>query len=150
MIPGGISKEAVSIVYRVKLMAESDVDLGSLLKLIVENKPVKSNLTIDRTCTIRASDPKPLIKIFNYLLNYLSQITRDVIEIMLKAQSDGCLLCFIISTDNDQLPPLSKNLDDVLKTYNSAMRVVFEKGKYLQILISFCQEHVPETVIIEV
>ncbi len=131
-------------------MTAPPIEIGSLLKYIVENKDIKSNLNIDQTCTINAGDPKPLIKIINYLINYLNQISEGVIDISLKDQSDGCLLCFIISTNNNQLPPISNNLNNALKTFNAAMRIVFEEGKYAQILINFCDGHVPDQVIIEV
>jgi hypothetical protein len=131
-------------------MSESNIGLGSLLKFVVENKNIKSNLNIDRDCSIRADNPKPLIKILNYFINYLKQNSVDAIDITLKGQSGGCLLCFIISTDIQQLPPLSEKLDEALSALNAAMRIVFEKGKYVQILVYFCQGHVPKTVIVEV
>jgi hypothetical protein len=131
-------------------MTVSPIEIGNLLKYITENKPIKSNLTIDQTCTINAADPKPLIKILNYLLNYLDQISEGIIDISLKEQSEGCLLCLIISTSSKTLPPVSENLETALKKYNAAMRIVFEEGKYAQILINFCDGQVPNQVIIEV
>ena len=131
-------------------MTVPPIEIGNLLKYIIEKKDIKSNLNIDQTCTINADDPKPLIKIINYLINYLNQISEGVIDISLKDQSDGCLLCFIISTNSNQLPPISKNLNDALKTFNAAMRIVFEEGKYAQILINFCDGHIPDQVVIEV
>jgi len=131
-------------------MAEANIDLGNLLKFVVENKNIKTDLKVDRNCTIAADDPKPLVKIFNYLLNYLKLYSKDVIDINLKGQSNGCLLCFIISTDTKKLPPVSDKLNEALRTFNASMRIVFEKGMYVQILIYFCRNHVPENVIIEV
>jgi hypothetical protein len=90
------------------------------------------------------------VKIINYLINYLNQITDDTINVSLKTQSNGCLLCFIVSTNHEQLPPLSDNLDEALKPYNAAMRVVFEEGKYAQIILNFCEGHLPDSVVIEV
>ena len=131
-------------------MTVSPIEIGNLLRYITENKPIKSNLNIDQTCTINAGDPKPLIKILNYLLNYLDQISEGIIDISLKEQSEGCLLCLIISTSSKTLPPVSENLEKALKNYNAAMRIVFEEGKYAQILINFCDGHVPNQVIVEV
>jgi hypothetical protein len=131
-------------------MAVSPIEIGNLLKYITEKKDIKSNLNIDQTCTIDAGDPKPLIKIFNYLINYLNQINEGVIDISLKEQSEGCLLCLIISTSSNQLPPMSDKLQNALEIYNAAMRIVFEEGKYAQILINFCDGHVPDQVIVEV
>ena len=131
-------------------MAESNIDLGSLLKFVVENKNVKTDLKIDKACTIPADDPKPLVKILNYILNYLKLNSKDVIDINLKRQSRGCLLCFIISTDAQKLPPVSDKLKEVLRSYNATMRIVFESGMYVQTLIYFCRDQVPENVVIEV
>ena len=131
-------------------MTVPPIEIGNLLKYIIEKKDINSNLNIDQTCTINADDPKPLIKIINYLINYLSQINEGVIDISLKDQTDGCLLCFIISTNNNQLPPISDNLNDALKTFNAAMRIVFEEGKYAQILINFHDGHIPNQAVVEV
>jgi hypothetical protein len=131
-------------------MTVSPIEIGNLLKFITENKDIKSNLTIDYDYKINATDPKPLIKILNYLINYLNQISEGLIDISLKEQSKGCLLCLIISTSKIQLPPISKNLEEALKSYHAAMRIVFEEGKYAQILINFWDDHIPDQVIIEV
>jgi len=131
-------------------MAESNIDLGNLLKFVIENKKIKAELKADKACLINTNDPKPLIKVFNYILNYLNLNSKDIIDIDLKGQSRGCLLCFIISTDEKNLPPVSDKLKDVLRTYNATMRIVFESGMYAQVLIYFCRDHVPQNVVIEV
>ena len=131
-------------------MTVSPIEIGNLLKFITENKDIKSHLSIDHNCRVNAQDPKPLIKILNYLINYLNQITKDAINVTLNTQSSGCLLCFIASTDETELPPLSENINEALKPYNAAMRLVFEEGKYVQIILNFCEGHVPDSVVIEV
>ncbi len=131
-------------------MTESTIDLGNLLNYIIDQKKVNTTVNIGPECKINAEDPKPLVKIINYLINYLSQITDDTINVSLKTQSNGCLLCFIVSTNHKQLPPLSDNLDEALKPYNAAMRVVFEEGKYAQIILNFCEGPFPDSVVIEV
>lgn len=131
-------------------MTESTIDLGNLLNYIIDQKKVNTTVNIGPECKVNAEDPKPLVKIINYLINYLSQITDDTINVSLKTQSNGCLLCFIVSTNHEQLPPLSDNLDEALKPYNAAMRVVFEEGKYAQIILNFCEGYIPDSVVIEV
>lgn len=131
-------------------MAESNIDLGNLLKFVVENKKIKAQLKADQTCSVAADDPKPLIKVFNYILNYLNLSSKDIIDINLKGQSRGSLLCFIISTDKKELTPISDKMQDVLRDYNATMRIIFESGMYVQVLIYFCRDYVPENVIIEV
>ncbi len=134
-------------IYR---MTDSTIDLGNLLNFIIDQKKVNTTVNIGPECKVNAEDPKPLVKIINYLINYLSQITDDTINVSLKTQSNGCLLCFIVSTNHKQLPALSDNLDEALKPYNAAMRVVFEEGKYAQIILNFCEGHLPDSVVIEV
>jgi len=131
-------------------MTESSIDLGNLLNYIFDQKKVDTTLNLGRECKVNAADPKPLVKIINYLINYLKQITNDTINVSLNTQSSGCLLCFIVSTDLTQLPPLSDNLNEALKPYYAAMRIVFEEGKYAQIILNFGDGHVPDSVIIEV
>ena len=131
-------------------MTDSAIDLGNLLNYILKNKDVKASLHIGPECFVESGDLKPLVKIINYLLNYLREITTDAIDVSLKTQSEGCLLCFIASTDEKKLPPLSKNLKDALIPYNAAIKVVFEEGKYAQLLICFYQGHIPDSVVIEV
>ena len=131
-------------------MTDSTIDLGNLLSFIIDQKKVNTTVNIGPECKVNAEDPKPLVKIINYLINYLSQITDDTINVSLKTQSNGCLLCFIVSTNHEQLPPLSDNLDEALKPYNAAMRVVFEEGKYAQIILNFCEGYIPDSVVIEV
>jgi hypothetical protein len=131
-------------------MTESTIDLGNLLNYIIDQKKVNTTLDIGQNCVVNGVDPKPLVKVINYLINYLKQITNDAINVTLNTQSSGCLLCFIVSTNVDQLPALSDNLNEALKPYNGAMRVVFEEGKYAQIILNFCEGHIPDSVIIEV
>ena len=131
-------------------MTESTIDLGNLLTYIIDQKKVNTTVDIRPDCKVNAEDPKPLVKVINYLINYLNQITNEAINVTLNAQSSGCLLCFIVSTDETKLPPLSENLDEALKPYNAAMRIVFEEGKYAQIILNFCEGQLPDTVIIEV
>jgi hypothetical protein len=131
-------------------MTESSIDLGNLLNYILDQKKVETTLSIGPECKVNAEDPKPLVKIINYLINYLKEITKESINVSLNSQSSGCLLCFIVSTDLKQLPPLSDNINEALKPYYAAMRVVFEEGKYAQIILNFCEGHIPDAVIIEV
>jgi hypothetical protein len=131
-------------------MTDSSIDLGNLLNYILDQKKVETTLNIGPECKVNAEDPKPLIKIINYLINYLKQITTESINVSLNTQSSGCLLCFIVSTDIKELPPLSDNLNEALKPYFAAMRIVFEEGKYAQIIINFCEGYIPDSVVIEV
>lgn len=131
-------------------MTETSIDLGNLLNYILDQKKVETTLNIGPECKVNAEDPKPLVKIINYLINYLKQITTESINVSLNTQSSGCLLCFIVSTDVKELPPISDDLNEALKPYYAAMRIVFEEGKYAQIIITFCEGYIPDSVVIEV
>ena len=131
-------------------MSDSTIDLRNLLDFIVKNKDVETRVNLDADCKVKAEDPKPLIKIINYLINYLKQITDNAINISLTKQSEGCLLCLIVSTNQKKLPPLSENLKKALKSFNAAIRIVFEEEKYVQLLICFCEGRIPDAVVIEV
>ena len=131
-------------------MTESSIDLGNLLNYIFDQKKVETTLSIGQECKVNSEDPKPLVKIINYLINYLKQITKESINVSLNSQPSGCLLCFIVSTDLKQLPPINDNLNEALKPYYAAMRVVFEEEKYAQIILNFCEDRVPDAVVIEV
>jgi len=144
------SPDMVNSNQEILQVTDSSIDLGNLLNFILDKKKVDTNLSIAPECKINAGDPKPLVKIINYLINYLKKITKETINISLNTQTSGCLLCFIVSTDLKQLPPLSDNLNEALKEYFAAMRVVFEEGKYAQIILIFCEGQVPNSVVIEV
>ncbi|MCK4560619.1 MAG: hypothetical protein KAV45_12615, partial [Calditrichia bacterium] len=64
-------------------MTESTIDLGNLLNYIIDQKKVNTTVNIGLECKVNAEDPKPLVKIINYLINYLSQITDDTINVSL-------------------------------------------------------------------
>ncbi len=131
-------------------MSEHQVDLETLIRDIFKQKKVKATLQLNSECHILADDIKPLVKLINYLINYLRQLTKNPADVSLKQQSNGCLLCLVISTDEKTLPPMSDQLEEVLRSYKAAMRIVFEEEKYLQILIHFCMDRVPDSVVIEV
>ena len=131
-------------------MSEQRVDLDTLIGDIFKQKKVVATLHLDSDCHILTEDIKPLVKVFNYLINYLRQLTKNPPDVTLKQQSDGCLLCLVISTDEKKLPHISDQMEEVLRSYKAAMRVVFEEEKYLQILIHFCMDRVPDSVVIEV
>ncbi len=114
------------------------VDLKKLLILINENKKdVPANLILDEGCTFETDDPKPLIKVLNYLINYLHQFARQPIEISLDLRSADYLLSLMVYTDSADLPPVSDQIDGALKDYKAKLEKIHETGKYLQFKISF-------------
>ena len=113
------------------------LDLRDLMHKIQEQKQMDANLSLEFDCVVETEDPTPLIKVINYIINYLTPLTEKSLEISLNAQSSGILLSFSIFTDQTSFPPLSEQLDDALKNYNAEYEVIKEEGKYFQVLIKF-------------
>ena len=98
------------------------VDLKKLLVLINDNKDVPANLILDEGCTFETEDPKPLIKVLNYLINYLSQLTKQPLEMALDLRSSDYLMSLMAYTDKTDLPAVSDQLDGALKDYNASLQ----------------------------
>ncbi len=92
---------------------------------------------IDEGCGIDTEDPKPLLKVLNYLINYLKQLTKSPLEISLDLHDKDCLLSLMAYSDAAELPEISEQLDESLKLYNASKKVIHEKDKYIQIKLSF-------------
>jgi predicted transcriptional regulator len=118
-------------------MPENRVDLKRLILLIKENKDFEANLILDEGCVIETSDPKPLVKVMNYFINYLNQISAQPLEIALDLRNNDNLLSFMVYTDVQALPEVSSEIDEVLKSYRASLEKIHEKGKYVQFKISF-------------
>jgi hypothetical protein len=118
-------------------MAEKRYDLKQLIYLIKDNKDFKANLILDEGCVINTDDPKPLIKVLNYVINYLKQLTKQPLEISLDLRVKDYLLSLMAYSDKRDLPEISDQIDEALKIYNASKDVVHEKGKYIQIKINF-------------
>ena len=118
-------------------MPENRVDLKRLILLIKENKEFEANLILDEGCVLETADPKPLVKVMNYFINYLNQISAQPLEIALDLRNNDNLLSFMVYTDVQELPAVSTEIDDVLKSYRASLEKIHEKGKYVQFKISF-------------
>jgi len=118
-------------------MSENRVDLKQLIMLIKNNKDFEANLILDEGCTLMTEDPKPLVKVLNYIINYLVQLSDQAMEISLDLRGSDHLLSFMVYTDKAELPAVSSEIDDVLKTYNATMEKIHESGKHVQIKVSF-------------
>lgn len=118
-------------------MAEHTIDLKQLMLLIHDNKDFAANFILDEGCTINADDPKPLIKVINYLLNYLIPLTQHPLEVSCDLRGQDCLLSMMAYTDKTDLPAVSDQLTPVLESYHGKLEKVHEAGKYLQFKLSF-------------
>jgi hypothetical protein len=118
-------------------MSENRVDLKQLIMLIKENKNFDANLILDEGCVLMTEDPKPLVKVINYLINYLGQLSDQALEISLDLRSSDNLLSFMVYTDKTDLPSVSAEVDEALKSYKAKLEQIHETGKYVQFKVSF-------------
>jgi hypothetical protein len=118
-------------------MADNRVDLKRLIHLIKENKAFEANLILDEGCILETDDAKPLIKVINYFINYLNQLSDRPLEISLDLRTNDNLLSLMVYTDKTEIPPLNTEIDDILKSYNGSMEKIHDKGKYVQFKLSF-------------
>jgi hypothetical protein len=120
-------------------MTENRVDLKRLILMIKESKDFNANLILDEGCFLETADAKPLVKVINYIINYLNQLADRPLEISLDLRSNDYLLSLMVYTDKQELPAASDQLPAVLKDYRAGLDKIHEKGKYLQFKISFAR-----------
>jgi hypothetical protein len=113
------------------------LDLRDLMKKIQEQKQMNANLTLEFDCFVDTEDPKPLIKVINYIINYMTPLTDKALEISVNAQLSGVLFSFSVFTEQTSFPPLSQQMIEALQFYNATYEVKQEEGKYFQIIITF-------------
>jgi len=118
-------------------MTEHTVDLKAFIHLIVDSKDIEANLILDEGCTFETDDPKPLVKIINYVLNYLNQQTDSPLAISLDLMPDNYRVSCIAYTPKEDLEPFSEQVGSALTDYNASYDLKHEKGKYIQIVLSF-------------
>ena len=117
-------------------MSENRVDLKQLILLIKANKEFEANLILDEGCILMTEDPKPLVKVLNYLINYLGQQSEAPLEISLDLRTNDNLLSMMVYTDKSELPEMSSEIEGVLKTYKATLETIHESGKYVQLKVS--------------
>ena len=118
-------------------MSEKRIDIKQLIYLIKDNKDFNANLILDEGCVILTEDPKSLVKVLNYIINYLSKLTTQSLEISLDLREKDYLLSLMAYSDTSELPEMSDQLDDALKEYKATKNIMHESGKYIQIKLSF-------------
>lgn len=115
------------------------VDLKRLIRLMVDQKNLEANLILDEGCYILVDDQAPLIKILNYLLNYLNNLSKTAMEISLDLVQDGSVLMLMAYTQKEDFSDLSTNLQAALSDYGARINITNKIGSYIQIKINFSQ-----------
>jgi len=118
-------------------MADQPLDLKRLLQLINDQKNLNANLVLDEGCQIETNDQATLVKIINYFINFLHQLSSKPMEIGLDLMGNSILMTMMTFTEIQEIPELSPNLVDALKSYNATYETVHNAGNYIQIKITF-------------
>ncbi|MEJ2054015.1 MAG: hypothetical protein P8X42_08855 [Calditrichaceae bacterium] len=114
-----------------------NIDLRDLLMKIKEQKQMNANLTLEFDCIIDTDDVTPLVKVINYCINYISQLTDQQQQISLNANMSGITIGFTAFTSKTDLPEINPQVREMLTPYNAVLEKKGEAGKYTQLLISF-------------
>jgi len=114
-----------------------EVDLRDLMKMIQEKKQMNANLELEFDCIIEVEDINPLVKVINYAINYISQLSDQQMHITVNATMSNITLSLTTFTDKETLPPLNQQAKDMLQPYSATLELKNEVGKYAQLLIIF-------------
>ncbi len=118
-------------------MEKETVDLRDLILMIKEQKQVNANLALEFDCVIETNDVQSLVKVINYAINYINQLTDQPQQISLNASMSGITIGFTTFTDLSELPAINPQVNEALVPYNAILEQKGESGKYTQLLISF-------------
>ena len=118
-------------------MKNESIDLRNLILMIKEQKQINANLALEFDCVIETDDVKPLVKVINYAINYISQLTDQPLQISLNASMSGITIGFTAFINSLDLPAINPQVNEALVPYNAVLEQKGEPGKYTQLLISF-------------
>ena len=114
-----------------------EVDLRNLMMTIQEKKQMNANLSLEFDCVIEVEDIAPLVKVINYAINYVAQLSDQQMQISVNASLSNITLGFTTFTEKQTFPPINPQAQDLLKQYSASMNLKSEAGKYAQLLIVF-------------
>ena len=118
---------------------QNQIDLKRLIRFIIDQKNIDANLILDEGCTLDSENQASLVKIINYFLNYLSNLSNRPMEISLDLMGNSFLLNMMAFSDRTEFPELSGNLKDALAEYKAHYETKQEPGSYIQIKITFAK-----------
>jgi hypothetical protein len=118
-------------------MPKESIDLRNLILMIKEQKQINPNLALEFDCLIETDDVKPLVKVINYAINYINQLTDQPLNISLNVTSRGITISFTAFTVLMDLPAINPKVNEALVLYNAILEQKSEPGKFAQLLISF-------------
>jgi hypothetical protein len=118
-------------------MEKEMIDLRDLVMMIKEKKNPNANYSLEFDCRLSVEDYKPLVKVINYAINYISQLTDQPMQITLNAGGAGYMLAFTAFTTHTEFSPVSEQVIEALKPYDAAITIGGEPGKYAKVLLTF-------------
>ncbi len=118
-------------------MDNQSIDLRNLLLMIKEQKQMDAELALEFDCTIETADVTPLVKVINYCINYVQQLSEQSLHISLNATRSSITISFTAFSDVTELPEISARVNEALAPYNAVLEQQGQPGKYVQLLISF-------------
>jgi hypothetical protein len=118
-------------------MEKQAIDLRDLIFKIKGQKPMNANLSLEFDCLIETDDIKPLVKVINYAINYISQLSDQPQQIELNKSMSGIVLSFTAFTSKFNIPDINPQVSEALEYYNAVLEQKGEPGKYIQLLLNF-------------
>ncbi|MCB0281986.1 MAG: hypothetical protein KDF60_05345 [Calditrichaeota bacterium] len=118
-------------------MDVESVDLRDLIMMIKDQKKMDANLALEFDCKIETADVKPLIKVINYCINYISQLSEQTQQISLNASMSGITIGFTAFSNAQEIPAINPQVNEALAIYNARLEHKSDPGKYVQLLINF-------------
>ena len=121
-------------------MEKESVDLRNLILMIKEQKQIDAKLALEFDCLIETDDVRPLVKVINYAINYIKQLTDQQLQISLNVSMSGIIIGFTAFITSLDLPAINPKVNEALVPYNAFLEQKGEPGKYVHLLISFREE----------
>jgi len=113
------------------------IDLRDLMIKIQDMKKMNANLALEFDCVIEVEDINPLVKVINYSINYIQQLTEQELQISLNQSMSGITLSFTAFTETTELPAINEQVATALTPFQGSIELKSEAGKYAQLLIMF-------------
>ena len=114
-------------------MAEQMIDLKALLTLIDSQKNLNTNLCLDQGCLLPVEDPKPLVKVINYILNFLNEYSGERIDVSLSLSSERITMSFLCLGESREAQ-VPEQLVETLAQYGGSLSY---QNEPMQFLIGF-------------
>jgi hypothetical protein len=118
-------------------MSDQLQDLRELLLYISEKKEFNGNLELEHDCKVDSSDIKPLVKVINYIINFLENESKEMIYITLNKNNENITLVFTQKTDKPEMAEISSQVSDTLNDYKAKLEKTFKENTFIKILITF-------------